>query len=283
MQSTNLAAVDIGAGLTDAWRAIVTFVPKLLAFLVILLIGIIVGRILAKAVAKILERIGFDRVVERGALKQAMARSSYSASDVVAKIVYYAIVLMTLQIAFNVWGPNPVSDLLTAVVAWLPRLIIAIVIVVVAAAIASAVKDLITNTMSGLSYGRAVATIASVFILALGVIAALNQIGVATTVTTPVLIAVLATIGGIAIVGVGGGLMRPMQQRWEQWLDKAEHEIPRMRETMEAHNGEPGRAMARAGAGAMDNQAENSGPPTDQFPAAGNGTTGRPTDEPPKN
>ena len=42
-------------------------------------------------------------------------------------------------------------------------------------------------------------------IVGLGVIAALNQIGVATTVTTPVLIAVLATGGGVIVVGVGGG------------------------------------------------------------------------------
>ncbi|MET8837069.1 hypothetical protein ABZV78_24575, partial [Micromonospora sp. NPDC004540] len=63
-----------------------------------------------------------------------------------------------------------------------------------------------------------------VFILGLGVIAALNQIGVATTVTTPVLIAVLATVAGILIVGVGGGLVRPMQGRWENWLTRAEQE-----------------------------------------------------------
>ena len=34
--------------------------------------------------------------------------------------------------AFNVFGPNPISDLLRAIVAWLPRLAIAIIIVVIA-------------------------------------------------------------------------------------------------------------------------------------------------------
>jgi hypothetical protein len=73
------------------------------------------------------------------------------------------------------------------------------------------------------------ATTASVFILGLGIIAALNQVGIATAVTTPVLIAVLATIAGIFIVGVGGGLVRPMQERWERWLTNAEVEAPRVR------------------------------------------------------
>jgi small-conductance mechanosensitive channel len=229
-----VAAVDIGAGITDAWRSVMSFVPKLLAFLVIMVIGWIVAKILAKAVGKLLSRVGFDRIAQRGALKQTMEKSKYTASDIVAKIVYYAILLITLQIAFGAFGPNPVSALLTDIVNWLPRAIVAIVIVVVAAAIAGAVKDLIRGTMSGLSYGKVLANIASIFILALGVIAALNQIGVATTVTTPVLVTVLATIGGIAIVGVGGGLIRPMQQRWSSWLDKAEHEIPRMRETVDS-------------------------------------------------
>ncbi len=37
----------------------------------------------------------------------------------------------------------------------------------------------------------------------------------ATSVTTPILIAVLAIIAGVIIVGAGGGLIKPMQQRWE--------------------------------------------------------------------
>jgi hypothetical protein len=78
--------------------------------------------------------------------------------------------------------------------------------------------------MSALSYGRVVATIAQVFIIGLGVIAALSQIGVAIEVTLPVLITVLATIGGILVVGVGGGLIGPMRSRWEKVLDRAEQE-----------------------------------------------------------
>ncbi|MEV6874289.1 hypothetical protein [Amycolatopsis sp. NPDC051128] len=241
-----LAAVDISGGISDAWRTVATFVPKLLAFLIIMVIGWLIAKGLAKLVGKILERVGFDRLVERGGIKTALERSSMDASDIVAKIVYYAILLVALQIAFSVWGPNPVSDLLTAIVAWLPRVIVAIVIIVVAAAVAAAVKNLIGASLSGLTYGRVLGTIASVFILALGVIAALNQIGIATTVTTPVLITVLATVGGIAVVGVGGGLIGPMRSRWESWLDKAEHEIPRMRENAEQHGGHSGHARRQA-------------------------------------
>ncbi|GAA4410068.1 hypothetical protein ACFQV2_31325 [Actinokineospora soli] len=267
---TTIAQVDIGQGLSDAWRAVATFVPKFVAFLVILLIGWFVAKMVAKAVNAVLERVGFDRVVERGGVKKALARSKFDASDIIAKLVYYALLLITLQIAFGVWGPNPVSAMLTAIVAWLPRAIVAIVIIVVAAAIANAVKGMVSGALGGLSYGNVLANIASIFILGLGVIAALNQIGVATTVTTPILITVLATIGGIAVVGVGGGLIRPMQDRWQGWLNRAEQEIPQARREAQAYNA--GRHTAAGDpTGPMATPAEQvqMTTPTEQMPSPG--------------
>ncbi|MEV0397311.1 mechanosensitive ion channel family protein [Polymorphospora rubra] len=219
--------VDIRGGFNDAVGDIVRFVPRAIAFIAILVIGWIIARLLARAVNGILERVGFDRAVERGGVKRALERSKYDASDIVAKLVFYAGVLFTLQLAFGVWGPNPVSSLINNIVGWLPRAVVAVIIVVVASAIASAVRDLLASAVGGLSYGRILADVAGWFIVALGVIAALNQIGVATTVTTPVLIAVLATVGGVIVVGVGGGLIRPMQSRLERALQKAETETGR--------------------------------------------------------
>ena len=266
MATSTLAAIDLGQGVSEAWRAVITFVPKLVGFLLILLIGFFIAKFLAKVVDKVLERVGFDRVVERGGVKRALERSKYDASDVIAKLVYYALLLITLQIAFGVWGPNPVSALLTDIVAWLPRAAVAIIIVVVAAAIAKAVKEIIGSALGGLSYGRVVATTASVFIIGLGVIAALNQIGVATAVTTPVLITVLATIGGIAVIGVGEGLIRPMQQRWERWLTKAEQEIPQARAHAAAY--QRGREDAARTANAPTRQVPVDGP-TQHLSASG--------------
>ncbi|MFI6923196.1 hypothetical protein ACIBIZ_24845 [Nonomuraea spiralis] len=235
--------MNIGQGLTDAWRQVATFVPRFVAFVVILIIGWMVAKALQKLVDKILERVGFDRAVQRSGVQRWLERSRYDASSLLAKLVYYAILLITLQIAFSVFGPNPISALLTGVVAWLPRAVVAIVIIVIAGAIARAVRDLIDGALGGLSYGRWLSIAAAVFIWALGIIAALNQIGVATTVTTPVLITVLATIGAILAIGLGGGLVRPMQQRWERWIGRIEAEAPQARAHAEAY--QRGREDAR--------------------------------------
>jgi hypothetical protein len=215
--------------LRDGLTTIAEFVPKLALFLVILVIGIIIAKVIAKALNALLERAGFDRAVERGGIKRALSSSKMDASDIVAKLIYYTLLLFVLQLAFGVFGANPISRLIEDVIRFLPSLVVAIIILVVAASIAAAVKGLLENMIGGLSYGRALANIASAFILFLGVIAALNQVGVATTVTTPVLIAILATVAGVIIVGVGGGLIRPMQQRWEGYLSTAEREAPRLK------------------------------------------------------
>ncbi len=217
-------------GVRDGFGLIAEFVPKLVLFLIILIVGLIVAKAIAKAISALLEKVGFDRAVERGGIKKALANSKMDASDIIAKLLYYTLVLFVLQLAFGVFGPNPISDLLTQVITFLPSLIVAIIILVVASAIAAAVKVLVEGALGGLSYGKTLANIASVFILFLGIVAALNQVGVATTVTTPVLIAILATIGGVIVVGVGGGLIKPMQHRWEGYLSKAEEEAPRIKQ-----------------------------------------------------
>jgi hypothetical protein len=222
--------MDFPAVLQDGLAAVIAFVPLALLFLLILVVGLIVAKVISKALDKLLEKVGFDRLVERGGIKKALAGSKLDASDIVAKIVYYTLVLFVLQFAFGVFGPNPVSDLLQGIIGFLPKIIVAIVIVVIASAIAAGAKGLIQNTLGGLSYGKLLGNIVAVFILFLGVTAALNQIEVATTVTTPILIAVLAIIAGVIIVGAGGGLIKPMQARWEAMLTKAEEEAPKIQQ-----------------------------------------------------
>ncbi len=251
--------------LDDGLRTLGVFIPELLLFLVILIVGIIIAKVIAKALSAILERVGFDRAVERGGVKKALASSKYDASDVVSKIIYYALLLFVLQLAFGVFPGNPITVLLASIIAFLPKLVVAIIIIVVAAAIAAAVRELISNTLGGLSYGKTLGTIASVFILGFGIIAALNQINVATTVTTPILVTVLATIGGILVVGVGGGLIKPMSARWEGYLAKAEAEAPNIRES--AANAPSVKEQAQQAKNkAQDRYSQDA--PTETFPGA---------------
>ncbi len=214
----------------DAWAKVAAFVPKLVGFLLILVIGYFVAKLLAKAVNAVLERVGFDKAVERGGVKQALAKSKYDASDLVGKIVFYGLFLVVLQMAFGVFGTNPVSDLLAGVIAYLPKVLAAILIVVVASAIAAAAKELIQASLGGLSYGKTLASVAGIAIVAVGAFAALNQLQVAPAIVNGLFYAVLAIVAGSAIIAIGGGGIKPMQQRWEQTMQRYDEEKPKMQQ-----------------------------------------------------
>jgi hypothetical protein len=223
-----LASVSVSQSVQNLLNTVAHSLPKIAVFVIVLVIGWLIASIVRRAVRALLRRVHFDRMADRSSIGQALSSRGYDATSLLARLVYYAVLLITLQLAFGVFGPNPVSTMLNAMVGWLPKLIVAIILVVVAAAIARVVKDLLSATLGGLSYGRFVAGTAAVVIVALGVIAALNQINVASTVTQPVLIAVLATAGAILAIGIGGGMVRPMEQRWERMLNAAERETSSM-------------------------------------------------------
>lgn len=209
--------------LKDLWHTLATVAPKALLFVAILAVGFFVARLVSSAVTKVLLRAGFNRLVDKAGLNRVLGRTYPNV--LAGKLTFYAVILLVLQAAFGVFGPNPVSALITSVIAFLPRLAVALALVVVAGVIAGHVRTLVYGAIGHLSYGRPLAQVASVFVAGLGVIAALGQVGIAVTVTLPVLVAVLGTLAGVLIVGVGGGLIEPMRARWENYLSKAETEL----------------------------------------------------------
>ena len=219
------ASVNFSTGLSNAFSEVATFIPKFVVFLIILVVGYFIARALEKLVSRTLIRVGFDRLAERGGIKTALAHSKYDASGILARIVYYAIMLFVLDVAFGVFGSNPISGFLHGVIAYLPLVFIAVVIIVITAAIAAAVKRLIENSLSGMPYANVLGNLAWGFILALGIIAAVNQLHIAQNVLNAVLYAALA---GIAVVAVGGGGIKTMSQRWEAAAARFDAEMVRL-------------------------------------------------------
>ena len=225
-------------GLGDAWASVATILPKLLVFVLILVIGYFIAKAIAKVIDKVLERVGFDRAVQRGGVGKALENSKYDASSLLGKVVFYALMLFVLQLAFGVFGPNPVSNLIQGVIAYLPNVFVAIVIIVVGAAIAAAVKEIIEAALNqywhpwllgGLAYGRGLALGASVAVLVITVFAALDQLNIAENIVNGLFYALLAIVVGVAVVAVGGGGIRTMSKYWDRAANRADSEASSIR------------------------------------------------------
>jgi hypothetical protein len=229
-----ILAVDFQAGIENAWSNVATFLPKLAAALLILLVGYFVAKLISRILDRVLVRVGFDRMVERGGLRQALARSKYDPSDILARVVFWAVMLFVLQLAFGVFGSNPISDLLRGLIAYLPNIFVAILIVVIAAAIAKAVTDLLSSLLAGMQGGQLLARGAGIAILVFAAFAALDQLQVAPRIVTGLWYAILAAVVGSAIVAVGGGGIRTMQRYWDRMAGKAEERGPELRQQAQA-------------------------------------------------
>lgn len=223
-----LAQVDIGDTFRNAWTRVVELTPQIALFLVILIVGWFVAKLIAKLVDTVLEKVGFDRWVERGGVRRALGHTTYDASDLLAKVVFYALFLIVLQLAFGVFGDNAVSDLIEGIIAYLPNIFVAILIMVVAAYLAAALREIVRGAIGGTPFGRLLASGAYVAVLVIGVFAALDQLRIAPTITTGLFYALLAVVAGSAIVAIGGGGIVPMRSRVERWLSRAETEVSRI-------------------------------------------------------
>jgi hypothetical protein len=152
-------SVDFGQGISNAWSSVANIVPKLLAFAVIMLVGWLVAKAVARVLDSVLRKVGVERLAEKAGMGRMLRDSAWDTTTILCKIVYYGLLLVTLQLGFGVFGPNPISDLIHSVVAWIPRGLVAVVIFVVTMAIANVVREMVTNMLSATSYGKTVGAV----------------------------------------------------------------------------------------------------------------------------
>ncbi len=224
-------AIDFQTGFDNAFQDGIELLPKIGYFLLILIIGIVIAKFVQKILVKILQRVGFDALVERGGVKTALAKSKYDAATILARIVYYFIFLLVVSAAFGVFGnDNPVSAFLAQIIAFLPNLFVAVLVLVIAAAIAAAVKDLLANTLGGLSYGATLANVASLFVVGIGVFFALDQLDIAPLITGGIFYALLALIVIPPIIAFGVGGIDPAREAIRTMQTQSRTRIQEVRE-----------------------------------------------------
>ena len=227
------------AGFDTALEEAALLLPKIGYFLLILIVGIFLAKFVSKILTKVLQRVGFDRLVERGGIKKAMSKSKYDAAGILGKIVYYFIFLLVLSAAFGVFGANnPVSSFLSKIIAFLPNLFVAVLVLVLAAAIAAALKELLSNMLGGLSYGNMLANAASLFVIALGVFFALDQLEIAPLIVGGIFYALVALIVIPPIIAFGVGGIEPARDTIRNMQSKAKDKAEEVKQEARSDSGD---------------------------------------------
>jgi hypothetical protein len=201
-------AVKIGDSLQQGLDSFFGFLPNLLGFLVILLVGYVVARVIKGVLTKVLDKVGLDRALHSGQTGQYVEKVSPDASPsrLIGSIAFWFIFLGAISIAVSALKIPALTTFVSAIYGYLPNVIAAVIIFVVAGAIAGAVATLVTKTMGDTPTGKLVATIVPVLVMAIATFMILDQLEIAPAIVTITYAALLGSLGlGMALAfGLGG-------------------------------------------------------------------------------
>ena len=252
-------AVDIGDSVQEGFDQFFAFLPNILAFLVILLVGYVVARIVKAIVTKALQKLGVDDKMRESDASQYVDRvlPGASVANGVGRVVFYLVFIFFLFSAIGALQIPALTDFMNQVLAYLPNVIAAIAIFVIAALIAGAAGGGAAKLMGDTPTGKIVATVVPALVMVIAVFMILQQLQIAPEI---VQIAFAATMGALALglalaFGLGG---RPvaqdmLQQAYDKGREKKDQvkedaQLARDRAKEQAERGKE-RAQAEVGAG----------------------------------
>lgn len=200
--------MEIEQSLQTALDGFFDFLPNLVGFLLLLLIGYIVARVVATVVRKVLAKIKVDEHLRSSAIHAHMDRMApgASVSNALATVVFWLIFILFLTSAIGALKIPTATTFMNQVLAYLPNVIVAIIIFVIAALLAGAAASGVSKVMGDGPSARIAATVVPALVMVIALFMILDQLQIAEAIVT---IAFAATVGALALglalaFGLGG-------------------------------------------------------------------------------
>jgi hypothetical protein len=194
--------------LLSGLTVIISYVPRIIGALLILLIGYIIARLLRAVITKLLQKFRLDERMTSGQGGEYVQRFSPGGSParLIAWVVFAVIMVFVLSSAIGTLGIPALTGFMGLVLDYLPRVLAALLILVVAALVAGAVKGLTQRATGDTPTGRIASTGAPVLVMAIGVFMVLTELQIAPVIVTVTYIALIGSLAlGAAIAfGLGG-------------------------------------------------------------------------------
>jgi hypothetical protein len=203
-----IASVHVAQSLQRALDGLLGFIPNLLGFLVILLVGFLIARAVKALVITVLRKVKLDRALHSGQSGRYVEKISPQASPaaLVGAVVFWLIFLFVLTAAIGALKIPSVTAFMNQVLNYLPNVIAAVIIFVIAGAVATAVGGAVAKLMGDTPTGKVVGTAVPVLVMGIAVFMILNQLRIAPAIVQITYIALLGSValGSALAFGLGG-------------------------------------------------------------------------------
>lgn len=238
------------------------FLPKLIVALLLLLVGHWIAKWVRRLLTAGLTKVGAGRLTEAAGLEGTLRQAGTSGVAILGQVAYFLILLIFIQIAAEVLGIDQLTTMLNQLIAYLPLVLVALLVLFVAVAIANWAARVVRPFAESRGVGW-VSTLVRVGIIVVGVLAVLDTLNFAPSVTSkientllqylPLSVLVAATIA----FGIGG--IDTARQWWARLS-------PRNVDDAWAPGGSAGGESGTYGAGTSDPGTYRTDPPTTEPP-----------------
>ena len=204
---------EIADALVQSWKnfaeAFVLFVPRLVAATIIFAGGFVVALLVRRVTQRLLAWLNFDRLTLRSGASELLRTADMPAAEVlIAKVLFWIVWLGFIVSAVDTLQFGPFQGLVQEFFRLVPRFLVAMLVLSLGFLVGNFLwrATLLASVNAGLPGARLLSGALRVLVIAIGVVMALEQLGLATSV---ILTAFAITFGalmlGLAIAfGLGG-------------------------------------------------------------------------------
>jgi small-conductance mechanosensitive channel len=166
----------------SAFQKIGDYAPRVVAMLVVVVLGYVVSRLVAQLFTALGEKLGLQTAADRSGLASSMQHMGIKRNvpAIIGTIMFWLMMCIFMMAGFNILGLETVSAAMERVVNYIPNLLVATVVIVVGLLVATFLRGVIATSADrvGISYAEHLAN-ASYYVLALlTFIAAFDQLNI---------------------------------------------------------------------------------------------------------
>ncbi len=181
-----------------------TYLPKTLGALMLLGLGVLLGKVVEAGTSRVLNMVGVDRWLSGIGLLSLLQKtgSKRSISQIVGLLGFWLVFLLFLISATEALSLALLSETLTAIVHYLPKIGMATLILVLGLLATNFVRDIISVACdsSGIQQGMIIAQTVYIAATLLVIVTAINELGIDTSLLNQIIVLVIAgLIAGSAL------------------------------------------------------------------------------------